>query len=102
MMFKAYNAFLMNLIWLPNDKSDDLIFWKVVKITRRLHKEIRKKKKANKQTRRTNKPGGTGIRQNQTNGVRNTQSKHQILSLQQIIFVHQVVKGLLRSKVNKI
>ena len=62
----------------------------------------KKKKKANKQTRRTNKPGGTGIRQNQTNGVRNTQSKHQILSLQQIIFVHQVVKGLLRSKVNKI
>ena len=62
----------------------------------------RKKKKKSKQTRRTNKPGGTGIRQNQTNGVRNTQSKHQILSLQQIIFVHQVVKGVLRSKVNKI
>ena len=76
----------MNLIWLPNDKSDDLIFWKVVKSTRRLQKERRKKKQTNKQTRRTNKPGGTGIRQNQTNGVRNTQSKHQILSLQQIIF----------------
>ena len=99
MMFKAYNAFLMNLIWLPNDKSDDLIFWKVVKSTRRLQKERRRKKskQTNKQTRRTNKPGGTGIRQNQTNEVRNTQSKHQILLLQQIIFVNQVVKGVLRS-----
>ena len=52
-MFKAYNAFLMNLIWLPNDKSDDLIFWKVVKITRRLQKERRKKKK-----KQTNKQEG--------------------------------------------
>ena len=73
--------------------------WKVQEDCRKKEEE---KKQTNKQTRRTNKPGGTGIRQNQTNGVRNTQSKHQILSLQQIIFVHQVVKGLLRSKVNKI
>ena len=74
-----------------------------MKSTSRWQKERRKKKKqTNKQTKRTNKSGGTGIRQNQTNGVRNTQSKHQILSLQQIIFVHQVVKGVLRSKVHKI
>ena len=73
--------------------------WKVQEDCRKKEEE---KKQTNKQTRRTNKPGGTGIRQNQTNGVRNTQSKHQILPLQQIIFVHQVVKGVLRSKVNKI
>ena len=75
---------------------------KLWKLQEDCRKKEEKKKQTNKQTRRTNKPGGTGIRQNQTNGVRNTQSKHQILSLQQIIFVHQVVKGLLRSKVNKI
>ena len=65
-------------------------------------KKEEKKKQTNKQTKRTNKSGRTGIRQNQTNGVRNTQSKHQILFLQQIIFVNQVVKGVLRSKVHKI
>jgi len=62
----------------------------------------KKKKQTNQQTKRTNKPGGTGIRQNQTNGVKYTKSKHQILSLQQIIFVNQVVKGVLRLKVHKI
>ena len=75
--------------------------WKVQEDCRK-KEEKKKKKQTNKQTKGANKPGGTRIRQNQTNGVRNTQSKHQILSLQQIIFVHQVVKGVLRSKVNKI
>ena len=54
--------------------------WKV-QVDRRKKEE--EKKQTNKQTKRTNKPGETGIRQNQTNGVKNTQSKHQILSLQQ-------------------
>ena len=71
-----------------------------MKSTSRWQKERRKKK--SKQTKRTNKAGATGIRQNQKNGVRNTQSKHQILLLQQIIFVNQVVTGVLRSKVHKI
>ena len=62
--------------------------WKVQVDGRKKEEE----KKKSKQTKRTNKPGGTGIRQNQTNGVRNTQSKHQILSLQQIIFVHQELR----------
>ena len=67
MMFKAYNSFL---IWPPNDKIDDRIFWKVVKSTSRWQiKNLGKKKKPTNT--QTNKPDRTGISKNQTNGVRN-------------------------------